>query len=373
MPYRKAPDAGGLSVNISFMVTEDCNLRCKYCYEENKCHKTMTPETADKIIDFIFDKYVPIVDSDKMTYIFDFIGGEPFMAIDIVDRLTEGIKRRICPMRFMLSFSTNGTYFKDPRVIAYLDRNKHLGMSVGLSLDGCKEIHDMNRSGSFDSVMDSFLFWRERFPDCAIKATVNPEALPYIPKSHKFFYDIGLKDVFMNTIFEDVWQPGDDEIYYNALIETADFLLEDRRYERFSTSLFSQFIGRPTFHQELNESTWCGSGQYMIHFDTEGFIYPCLRFATTSNQPPFRIGHIDTGINANKLLPFCFYNNSRNTISECMNCQATMGCAHCVAYDYDMSGSIFTRAMYSCAMHKARTKANQYFFDQIEKIEKRGD
>ena len=36
---------------IMLIITENCNLRCIYCYEKNKNGKSMTFETAKEILD----------------------------------------------------------------------------------------------------------------------------------------------------------------------------------------------------------------------------------------------------------------------------------------------------------------------------------
>ena len=63
---------------ITFIVTSDCNLRCKYCYvvaKEN--NKRMHFSTAKKFIDYLM--------SDKLNrskkVVLDFIGGEPLLEI----------------------------------------------------------------------------------------------------------------------------------------------------------------------------------------------------------------------------------------------------------------------------------------------------
>ena len=44
-------------------------------------------------------------------------------------------------------------------------------------------------------------------------------------------------------------------------------------------------------------------------------------------------------------------------------------CAWCSAYNYDAADSdtIFQRATFICEMHKARWRANQYYWQQLEK------
>lgn len=42
--------------NITFIVTEDCNLRCKYCYIKHKAKgKKLALQTAKKFIDYLLN------------------------------------------------------------------------------------------------------------------------------------------------------------------------------------------------------------------------------------------------------------------------------------------------------------------------------
>ena len=43
---------------LTFQVTEDCNLRCSYCYQIKKSNNKMTLEMGKKIVDCLFkDNY----------------------------------------------------------------------------------------------------------------------------------------------------------------------------------------------------------------------------------------------------------------------------------------------------------------------------
>jgi hypothetical protein len=44
-------------------------------------------------------------------------------------------------------------------------------------------------------------------------------------------------------------------------------------------------------------------------------------------------------------------------------------CAWCSAFNYDSADSdtLFQRAIFICEMHKARWRANQYYWQQLEK------
>jgi sulfatase maturation enzyme AslB (radical SAM superfamily) len=71
---------------ITFQVTEDCCMACTYCYQHNKTKNKMTFEIAKKFIDDLLnDKYDNINTLNTFTVIFDFIGGEPFLEIDLIE------------------------------------------------------------------------------------------------------------------------------------------------------------------------------------------------------------------------------------------------------------------------------------------------
>ena len=64
---------GNTAQSLTFIVTADCNLRCKYCYITHKSsNKRMSFEVARKFIDYVLNS--PIHKQEAV--ILDFIGGE---------------------------------------------------------------------------------------------------------------------------------------------------------------------------------------------------------------------------------------------------------------------------------------------------------
>ena len=84
-----SPEDSIITKNITFVVTENCNLRCTYCSECGKNQtKRMTKEVARKAVDTILDqkKLNKYIDFNKhKCVILEFIGGEPLLEIDIID------------------------------------------------------------------------------------------------------------------------------------------------------------------------------------------------------------------------------------------------------------------------------------------------
>ena len=76
--------------SITFIVTKDCQLACKYCYLVGKNNKErMTWDVAKSAVDYILNHESDFQDEGV---IWDFIGGEPFLEIDLIDRICDYIK-----------------------------------------------------------------------------------------------------------------------------------------------------------------------------------------------------------------------------------------------------------------------------------------
>ena len=77
-------------LTVTFIVTENCNLRCKYCYEINKKDKYMSLETAKKMIDsllngeFITKENIQFA---KMGIVLEFMGGDALINPKLVDSI----------------------------------------------------------------------------------------------------------------------------------------------------------------------------------------------------------------------------------------------------------------------------------------------
>lgn len=362
----------GRAKNVTFVVTEDCQLACKYCYlvGKNKSGR-MNFGTAKKAVDYLLseEKFL----SEK-SVILDFIGGEPLLEIDLIDRICDYFKLKAYEFRhpwfdsYRISFSTNGLLYSDRRVQEFIKKNKtHL--SIQITIDGTKAKHDTQRvypggRGSYDNVLKNVRLWTKQFPETSTKVTVSSDDIPYIKESVLHIWKLGIKDVNINAVFEDAWKPGDDILFEEQLVSLADEIIEKKLYEDFSCSFFSKTIGHP-YEQNVN---WCGAGK-MLAVDYKGDIYPCIRFIGFSlqNRKGIKAGNTDVGVDENRLRPFLVLDMVSQSSEECINCEVATGCAWCQGANYDFADTptIYQRAAYICRMHKARVRANNYFWNKL--------
>lgn len=373
----RGPWEGGVAKNITFIVTKDCQLACKYCYLVGKNDKErMSWEVAQKAIDYILSHEN---DFQEKSVVWDFIGGEPFLEIDLIDKICDYLKLEMYRLghhwfdSYRFSFSTNGINYDSPKVQNFITKNaKHI--SVGITIDGTQRKHDLNRiwkgevpeRGSYKDVLRNIPLWLFQFPGAATKVTISTEDIPYIKESVLHLYSLGIKEVNINVVFEDVWKPGDDIRFEDQLIELADAIIDGEYYTEYACSFFAEFIGKPMDQEDNNN--WCGAGK-MLAIDAQGNFYPCTRFAAYSlrTKQPIIIGNIEDGIDKNKLRPFLSLDRITQSPQECIDCEVASGCAWCQGENYDAaeSDTIFQRSTAICAMHKARVRANNYYWHKL--------
>ena len=375
----------GMSKNITFIVTKDCQLACKYCYLVGKNNKErMTFDVAKQAIDYILNH-----DEDfrEESVVWDFIGGEPFLEIDLIDKICDYIKTELFKKNhrwfnsYRFSFSTNGINYHEEKVQKFIEKNKsHL--SIGITIDGTELKHDMNRvykhseKGSYKDVVKNIPLWLEQFPGSATKVTVSSPDIPYIKESVLHLFSLGIHEVNINCVFEDVWKKGDDVLLESQLMELADEIIDKRLYEKYACSFFMEHIGKP-LDPVLDNQNWCGSGK-MLSIDSEGNYYPCTRFAQYSlrSKKTRIIGNIKNGIDKNKLRSYLSLDRKSQSTEECYNCEIASGCAWCQAENYDCAdtNTIYQRSTAICKMHKARVRANNYYWNKLyRKLELEGE
>ena len=171
----------------------------------------------------------------------------------------------------------------------------------------------------------------------------------------------------INCVFEDVWHEGDDTLLEEQLVQLADEIIKKDYYKDYNCSFFLERIGKP-LDCELQNQNWCGAGK-MLAIDAAGNFYPCTRFAQYSlrDKEAWIIGNINDGIDKNKLRPFLTLDRCTQSSPECIHCEVADGCAWCQGENFDAAKThtVFERATAICKMHKARVRANNYYWNKL--------
>ena len=390
------PWQSGTAKNITFIVTKDCQLACKYCYLVGKNSKErMSWEVAKQAIDYILDHEDDFLED---SVVWDFIGGEPFLEIDLIDKICDYLKTEMFQRNhhwfnsYRFSFSTNGINYHTQKVQDFIKKNRdHL--SIGITIDGTQRKHDLNRiwktpdmekgimptpeeeHGSYADVVKNIPLWLEQFPGAGTKVTISSADIPYMTESVLHLYSLGIHEVNINCVFENVWHESDDKLFEEQLMQLADAIIDGGYYTNYACSFFSESIGKP-MDKVVDNQNWCGAGR-MLAIDANGIFYPCTRFAQYSlrDKKAWVIGNIHDGIDRNKLRPFLTLDRCTQSNPECIDCEVASGCAWCQGENYDAADTptVYQRSTAICKMHKARVRANNYYWNKLfRKLELEG-
>nr|DAG19184.1 MAG TPA: radical SAM peptide maturase, CXXX-repeat target family [Caudoviricetes sp.] len=353
------------------------------CYQINKGEHIIPIETAktfiDKLLTNQYAEYIDVNDTDGI--ILEFIGGEPLVAIDIIDEITDYFIKQMILMnhkwlpRFRLSMISNGVLYFEPKVQEYLRKNAaHL--SFGISIDGNKELHDACRvfpdgSGSYDMAMAAVQHFREHFTDkIGSKMTLCPENIMYTYDAVVSLIENGYDEVNLNCVYEEGWTDDDAKIMYQQLKKLADYIFENDLWDKVYLSIFEQSMFHPL--SESDNTNYCGGNGAMLAIDWKGDMYPCIRYMESSvgdDVEPMIIGNVYDGIMKTQKqcdCVHCLWSITRRSQStdECWNCPIASGCGACTAYNYQHFGDANHRATYICCTHKARALANAYYWNK---------
>lgn len=173
---------------VWFHITNNCNLRCDYCY----VHKTpdhMSDKVIKKSIDEIFDSAKE--KGIKQIYI-GVAGGEPLLrfskVLEVYDLAKEKAKKT--KIRFMPGIVTNGTLITEK----IAEKLKEYNAKVRVSLDGYGKYNDISRhfadrTGSFKYVSKGIEILLKYGVKFDINIVITQENIISLPKFTKWLLD----------------------------------------------------------------------------------------------------------------------------------------------------------------------------------------
>lgn len=361
---------------LTFVVTQDCNLRCKYCYMIDKNDKNvMSFDVAQRIVDYFVDNKEELFSTDYV--ILDFIGGEPLLEVALIDKIIDYFilstyrKKSKWFGRFRIMVQSNGVLVDSPEVQRFLKKNKNL-VSLGITIDGTEIKHDLQRifpngKGSYAIVEKNYKMAVQQGYTDSTKVTFGSEDLRYLKESIIHLWSMGIENVPANVVYEDVWKEGDDIVYYEQLISLADYIVDNELWDTYNTAFFSDSIGFKTLDENLMNPI-CGTGN-MYCVDANGDIYNCVRFMSYSlnGKENKKIGDIYRGVDRDRIRPLRMLLPKYLSSQKCLDCKINQNCLYCAGNNYDMSdnGSMFYRATAICKMFQAQVKANNYYWARL--------
>lgn len=334
---------------LILQVTQQCNLRCEYCIYSggylNRSHsnKKMSISTALKGIDFIINHSK----NNEEIYI-GFYGGEPLLVYDFIKQCIEYSEKKAECKKVNFSITTNGSILTD-EIIEFLYKHN---VSLSISLDGPKEIHNMYRKfasdnrGSFDKVINNIINIEKKYPDYINNINFNAviDTQNDFYSIDRFFHnDDIVKNILMTSspmsniykkthveMNEDYYIKYSYELFriFYYLIRKKDLIDCSRiALQEFDEiqSFSSKLVPQKMLPESTHPSGPCVPGSQRLFMDVDGFFYPCEKVSESSKL--MKIGHIDTGFDISKIRKIL--NIGKLNEDACKSCWAIRFCTIC--------------------------------------------
>jgi uncharacterized protein len=223
-----------------FILSEQCNLACKYCFlgnnnPEKRKHfslQNMNLETAEKALNF-FVRQVEKNDNVEKPFIV-FYGGEPLINFEVLDFLADLINKlrvsKSCFKDAIVSVVTNGLLLDKEK----LNRLKELNVGVGVSIDGCTEEANalrVDRAGNpaFSRILKILDMAKDSGVDVGLSVTLNEEAIKNKYEMLELISKYNIKGFGFNILMSDGTLKVNEDYNEKATQFIIDMFVELRK------------------------------------------------------------------------------------------------------------------------------------------------
>jgi len=275
-----------------FILSEQCNLACKYCFLGNNNSKkrkhfslkNMSLETAEKALDFFvrqLEKNANIVEPFIVFY-----GGEPLINFEVLDfiagRINELRSSKLYFKNAKVSVVTNGLLLDEKK----LKRLKELDVGIGISIDGCTEESNALRVDKadnpiFPSLLKILDMAKNNGIEIGLSVTINEETIKSKIKMLELIAKYNIKGFGFNILMHEGTFKINEDYYEKASQFIIDMFVElrklgvyeDRIMRKIQTIQKSFLAPQPHFSD-------CGAtagGQIVVAPDgSVGICHGCL-------------------------------------------------------------------------------------------------
>jgi sulfatase maturation enzyme AslB (radical SAM superfamily) len=270
--------------SLQLVLTAGCNLRCSYCYENDKKNRSISWD----VVRVALDRLLASPHSDVRVL---FIGGEPLLEFPMIERAVAYLAERQRPdMSIRKAIITNGLLLGERETQFLVDQE----FFVKLSFDGVPAAQRLRGEHTFaklDELLDRLRDQQPGFYDDHLKInlTLLPETLPYLADSVEYFVNEKyVQDLSIAAEFTAAsqWQP--------ERIEELDrefrrvFRISRRRFDETGevpVEVFRKSGGRRPRRPAARSMCGVGSGSQLA-VDVDGQAHGCLTFVESYQTFP---------------------------------------------------------------------------------------
>lgn len=370
--------SGEICERLVLVISQDCNLGCKYCYAQQGSYGEnhvglMTLETLKNSVKFILSEFRKGVNKIQ------FFGGEPLLNLDLMEQGCEwitGYFKELGLNQPIFTIVTNGTIMNH-RVIDMFNKYSFI---VTISLDGNKEVNDINRiyknsnKSVFEEVKKNIkqISEKRNFPLC-IEMTVDKQNIEQFIENRNNLIDIEeihmLKPDMLHivpAIWNDTCNKNNDTYvdnlkkYFDKVTKYSIDTLETEN----PLSIMKVVDMAAKLINKNKKTHFCLAGIKDFSISVKGDIYPCFVFI---GKEDFNMGNVNCNNKNSKFsnIQEVLLDNTFHNCKKCNKCWAKGMCSNCIGNAYLVNGHINMPITEFCEIQKTQLERTMIECDKL--------
>ncbi|WP_097002967.1 lachnocin radical SAM maturase [Lacrimispora amygdalina] len=318
--------------NMTLALTEQCNLRCKYCgympkyMDDNHSLKEMSKEVAFKAIDILM-----MNSHESELCNLSFYGGEPLLKLDLITECINYISNKYPFRKPSYNITTNAVLLDD-KVTDFIIKND---IKINISLDGPKEQQnkyrvDCNGNGSYEKVYHNIQAFYQKDPKF-FRENVTYNVVMFNGASNELYEsvdnlwksNVNMIDLFPTEYFMNL-RDKDDDIKKGEKIDIRTYDFAYKNMLKGMKKYYNSFSG-VACSSTILPGGFCVPGVRKNFVTTDGRIIVCEK--VDENQEVFEIGDVYNGIDINKIRRLV--DKTLESMDKCKYCWAAKFCKIC--------------------------------------------
>jgi uncharacterized protein len=361
-----------------FILCQDCNLACKYCYGGESgsyggARERMTKEVAIQGLKFMLENK-GVFKTQKVSL----FGGEPLLNFDVIKEMYsywQQVKTDYKDHHLDFVITTNCTLMT-PEIARYFHENKFV---VIVSLDGPEDVNDKyrrtkNNKGTYHKIMEGIKLLQNHHVPFMIRTTLT--ANTDLKRIKSYFKENKFETVIFNLADEAMIEKEfeyqfDINDYREYLKQEIDGFKDSIRSiknndkQSFETKQVSQVFANKN-RKSVYWPFMCGAGWSLLAFDAQGRIYLCPRAV---GKEQFHVGNVFEGQNKRKLQEI--YRRFIENNKDCNTCWAMNKCkGHCMVIKSDSDGNFSPTPGPICDAYKETVIEEAMLSAEIDQLSK---
>ena len=333
---------------LSILLTDDCNLKCKYCYcgEERKKNSINVKFVKCAIDDFY--------KQGNKLFIRFFGNGEPTLEFEKIKEIYEYTIKLDKEATFEIQ--TNGVFNEE--IAKWI--GQHIDI-VWISYDGTTDVNDFyratfNNKSVSNIVEKNIKYLNEKVKELGVRATIGKKNLYKQKEIIDKMQEMRVKHIYSDLMFADV----NNKLYYEDEINPSEYakeFLKARKYAEEKQIYYGSFF-TINFDEKTNIS--CRACIPMPHLTVDGYVSCCDMGYADGKLQELIYGKYDE--KNNKII----YDNDKikniqartvDNLKQCKDCEIKYYCAGgCIGEAINENGTIFSIKEKNCEAIKFLAK-----------------